>query len=236
MLFPFFALPVEMRLLVYHELLVSDDRFVLTWRGPQKVQKQQKKIYIGILQASKLCSIEGLAVLYGENVFDFENIRQRPSIADPILSRIGTTNPTLIRCIVAEHSAADEELTRTDGLLYEDRPHLVHYLRFSLDAFNISLDQLRVFAISIIPFGYDSSTTDIMRMKAPDLLEGSQLTLARVAWLDRRNARLNEVVDDICTREKNLRKVDYFKDVHSKISFDWSTPFAGRHWIAYKKS
>jgi len=69
--FPFLALPTELRLIVYEELLVTDDRLVLTWRGPRKANKQQKRMYIAILQTSKLCRDEGLEVLYGENIFDF---------------------------------------------------------------------------------------------------------------------------------------------------------------------
>lgn len=69
--FPFLALPAEIRLEVYFELLVSDDRLVLTWRGPRKANKQQKRMYISILRTCKLCRDEGRGVLYGENVFDF---------------------------------------------------------------------------------------------------------------------------------------------------------------------
>lgn len=68
--FPFFALPTELRLAVYFELLVTDDRLVVTWRGPRKARKQQKEMHTAILRASKQCRDEGLTVLYGENIFD----------------------------------------------------------------------------------------------------------------------------------------------------------------------
>jgi hypothetical protein len=73
--FPLFALPVELRLAVYYELLVTDDRLVVTWRGPRKANKQQKRMYINILLACQACRDEGLGVLYGENVFDFGECR-----------------------------------------------------------------------------------------------------------------------------------------------------------------
>lgn len=69
--FPFLALPVELRLIIYHELLVSDDRLVLTWRSPRRASKLQKEMHIGILMTCKLCANEGIGVLYGENLFDF---------------------------------------------------------------------------------------------------------------------------------------------------------------------
>lgn len=69
--FPFLALPAELRLAVYFELLVSDDRLVTTWRGPRKAHKQQKRMFIDILLTCRLCWSEGVGVLYGENVFDF---------------------------------------------------------------------------------------------------------------------------------------------------------------------
>jgi hypothetical protein len=70
-IFPFLALPVELRLIVYHELLVSDDRLVLTWRSPRRASKIQKEMHIGILMTCKLCANEGIGMLYGENLFDF---------------------------------------------------------------------------------------------------------------------------------------------------------------------
>lgn len=69
--FPFLALPAELRLIVYHELLVSDDRLILTWRGPKRGNRQQKQMHIDILMTCKMCANEGVGVLYGENLFDF---------------------------------------------------------------------------------------------------------------------------------------------------------------------
>jgi len=69
--FPFLALPVELRIIVYHELLVSNDRLILTWRSPRRASKLQKEMHIGILMTCKLCANEGVGVLYGENLFDF---------------------------------------------------------------------------------------------------------------------------------------------------------------------
>ncbi|KAF2496453.1 hypothetical protein BU16DRAFT_378108 [Lophium mytilinum] len=71
LVFPFLALPAELRILVYEELLVSDDRLFVTWRGPRKARVQQKKIWASVLRVSKLVGREARAVLYGGNVFDF---------------------------------------------------------------------------------------------------------------------------------------------------------------------
>jgi hypothetical protein len=79
-IFPFLALPVELRIIVYHELLVSNDRLILTWRSPRRASKLQKEMHIGILMTCKLCANEGVGVLYGENLFDFGKFDDIPDL------------------------------------------------------------------------------------------------------------------------------------------------------------
>jgi hypothetical protein len=78
-------LPTELRLAVYFELLVTDNRLVVKWQGPRKKEVQQKPIYTSILRASKQCRDEGLTVLYGENIFDMGEYIYVRSAKDPHL-------------------------------------------------------------------------------------------------------------------------------------------------------
>ncbi|KAF2691171.1 hypothetical protein K458DRAFT_426536 [Lentithecium fluviatile CBS 122367] len=244
--FPFLALPTELRLAVYFELLVTNDRLVVTWRGPRKANKQQKRMYTGILRASKQCRDEGLTVLYGENIFDMEEICNRPlSVAKPFLKHIGPHNASLIRIVIAEYSAAAEELhqldpvntpTPTDPLSTSEKPqsHLtLSFLTSTLSTFNIILSHLRALALNIIPYGHDHATQDLMRQQAPLVVNNMR---ARVAWLDTKNnpERLGKVVEGICERESGLVKADYWKDVDAWVGFWWSSPFMGREWVVYK--
>lgn len=184
----------------------------------------------------KLCANEGAGVLYGENVFDFEEIRRRPSIAKPLLNRIGTVNASLIRFVVCEYSAASEELSQISDSPTVSETHqlTLSYLESFFSEHNINLDKLRTLAISVIPYGFDDATTDVMKIQAP-VVAGSSMTAQRVAWLGRKNKGLEKLVEGICEREGRLRKVDFFGDVDRKIGFDWSPPFSGRLWIAYVK-
>ena len=70
-IFPFLKLPAELKILVYVELLISNDRLAITWRGPRRYSRQQKPIYPAILGTCRLVHQEAAAALYGENVFDF---------------------------------------------------------------------------------------------------------------------------------------------------------------------
>ena len=81
--FPYLALPAELRLLVLSELLVTDDRLLLTWRGPKKAEKRQKKMYPAILRACITCRDEGSSVLYGQNIFDLGKLRFKPPSVHP---------------------------------------------------------------------------------------------------------------------------------------------------------
>jgi len=74
----FLRLPAELRLLVYAELLVSDERLIPSWRGPRKASKRQKALHINILLTCKTCAIEGAEVLYGRNLFDFGTSNNPP--------------------------------------------------------------------------------------------------------------------------------------------------------------
>lgn len=260
--FPFFALPSELRLLVYEELLVTDDRLLLTWRGPVKAIKQQKKMHTAIMRTCKTAAQEGATVLYGENVFDFQEIRQRPSIAKPFLRRIGLQNATFIRVVVCEYSAASEELssiveknlgqvstlTRAafEVVLEEESDKnkaplaTTHRLTMPfMESFfkehGIHLDQLRVLAISIVPYGADDATNNLLTRQAPALLQKG-MQEQKLAWLEQKNAGLDELAGGICEREKRLKKADFFKDVDSKICIVWNPPFSGRRWIAYRRT
>ncbi|ORY15620.1 hypothetical protein BCR34DRAFT_171611 [Clohesyomyces aquaticus] len=231
--FPFMALPPELRFMVYQELLVTDDRLLLNWRGPKKATKQQKRMYIAILMTSKICSQEGLGVLYGENVFDFEEICGRPSFATSFVKRLNPTNLSLIRIIVADYSAASEELALYPG----QASNQLSIARISsfLAPFNIKLSQLRCFAISIIPYGFDNATTYVMKLQAPALqATGQQIIGMRRQWLDTKNEGLDEAAKRIVEREAELKRVE-FRDVEKNICFDWIPLFINRPWLVYVK-
>lgn len=214
---------------------MTDDRLILTWRGPRKSNKQQKAMYPAIMRTSKLCADEGASVLYGENLFDFEEITGRPSVAKQLLKCIGTRNPTRMRIIVCEYSAAQAENSITEYDLEEFPLLMVSEIDRFFRAYNIDLAQLRMFAISIIPYGLDDMTTKIMRIQTSDL-PWQDMSPAREKWLRMKNEGVVELLNSICEREKELRKVDFMEGVYSKIGFHWWPPSAGRHWIAYQKT
>ncbi|KAF2472088.1 uncharacterized protein BDR25DRAFT_342103 [Lindgomyces ingoldianus] len=229
--FPFFALPTELRLLVYQELLVTDDRLILSWRGPKKANKHQKRMYIAILMTCRLCANEGLATLYGENVFDFEEICGRPTFVTSFVKRLKPTNLSLIRIIVVEHSAASEELMLQHPDSTFKRLSIAHITAF-LAPFNISLSQLRCFAVSLIPYGFDDATTYVMK---DQLHAGGQSNMStRIQWLDKKNAALGEMAEQICERVGGFKRVE-FGEIDRKICFDWCPPFMGRPWLLYEK-
>ncbi|KAJ4354486.1 uncharacterized protein N0V89_006223 [Didymosphaeria variabile] len=240
-IFPFLALPVELRMAVYFELLVTDNRVLPSWRGPRKATKQQKRMYINILLTCKMCRDEGVQVLYGENIFDFGEICNRPNnFSKRFSEHIGPHNASLIRIVFAEYSAAAEELYHTDiavisksnrGLIPKTLLTVSH-LRSFLSTFNIALSSLRLLAISIIPYGHDQATialqdVDFRLMTSPHL---------RVKWCDAKNDkdRLGRLVDDICDREKGLMKADYWKDIDGWIGINFAPPSSGREWIVYQ--
>jgi hypothetical protein len=149
----------------------------------------------------------------------------------------------LIRIVIAEYSAAVEELHRlppidlpTPTLLTRSkRDHLsLPFLTTFLSTFQINVSHLRVLAISIIPYGFDHATQDLMRRQAPLVMNDMR---ARVQWLDGKNRadRLGDVVQGICEREPALGKADYWKDVDARVGFWWSSPFVGREWVALKR-
>ncbi|KAF2255917.1 hypothetical protein BU26DRAFT_512859 [Trematosphaeria pertusa] len=160
-----------------------------------------------------------------------EEICVRPNIAKPLLSRIGPHNASLIRIVLAEYSAAAEELSQL-------APHATHppitlsFVHTLLSSFNISMAQLRVFAISIIPYGFDQATRDLMKLQAKTIMGMMPL---RVKWLDAKNEpeQLEKVIEGICARENGWEKADYYEDVDSKIGLRWASPFSGRLWIKY---
>lgn len=189
-------------------------------------------MYISILMVCKLCRDEGTSVLYGENIFDFEEICGRPiTVAKPFDNRIGPHNASLIRIVIAEYSAAAEELAQ----IQDDGPArlTIPFVQNFLSGFNISLSHLRVLAISIVPYGFDQATMDLMKKQALGIM--GTMTL-RLAWLDNKNepGRLRKVADGICEREAGLVRANYIKDVDSWIGFHWSPPFLRREWIVYE--
>jgi hypothetical protein len=241
-IFPFLALPPELRMAVFFELLVTDDRVLPTWRGPRKATKQQKKMYINILLACKLCRDEGLQVLYGENIFDFGEICNRPNnFSKPFVNHIGRHNASLIRIVFAEYSAASEELALSDTApiskpLHDPKPKIVlsvAHLRSFLATFNISLPSLRLLAISIMPYGNDQATDYLLQLANPDVRRNMHL---RVKWLDAKNdkVRLGELVDGICEREKGLLRAEYWRDVDGWVGFNFAPPSSGREWVVYQ--
>jgi hypothetical protein len=114
------------------------------------------------------------------------------------------------------------------------------FLIDALSSFNIRLKQLRLFAISIIPYGSCDTTIQLVKF-ADHAIPGTSIlnsqllrnnTHRRLGWLEKKNgADLENIVEAICEREKELRPVDFAKDVVKNLSFDWSPP--KRHWIAY---
>ncbi|KAL5405156.1 hypothetical protein PMIN06_012744 [Paraphaeosphaeria minitans] len=240
-LFRFQALPPELRMAVYFELLVTDDRVLPTWRGPRKATKQQKQMHINILLTCKMCRDEGLQVLYGENIFDFGEICNRPNnFSKPFVARIGLRNASLIRIVFAEYSAASEELSQSDTTpttprLHDPKPTQlsVAHLRTFLSTFGISLPSLRLLAISIMPYGNDQATDYLLKLADAAVRNNMHL---RVKWLDAKNEkdRLGQLVERICEREKGLAKADYWTDVDGWIGISFAPPSSGREWIVYQ--
>ncbi|OAG12781.1 uncharacterized protein CC84DRAFT_1212282 [Paraphaeosphaeria sporulosa] len=240
-IFPFQALPPELRMAVYFELLVTDDRILPTWRGARKATKQQKRMHINILLTCKMCHDEGLQVLYGENIFDFGEICNRPNnFSKPFVARIGLHTASLIRIVFAEYSAASEELSQSDTTpdarrLHDSKPTQlsVAHLRTFFSTFGISLPSLRLLAISIMPYGNDQATDDLLKLADPEVRSDMDL---RMKWLDAKNGkeRLAQLVDGICKREKGLVKANYWTDVDGWIGISFAPPSSGREWIVYQ--
>lgn len=178
-----------------------------------------------------------------------EEIGTRPlSVAKPFVSRISPKNASLIRIVIGEYSAAAEEVHQLHQLPLHSlkppdpvanpsptHPHLtVSFLTTFLSAFDINIAHLRVMAISIVPYGFDHATQDLMRKQAPLVVNN---TKARVKWLDEKNRaeRLETLVDGICEREEGLVKADYWVDVDAWVGFRWSTSFVGRAWMVYRR-
>jgi hypothetical protein len=185
--------------------------------------------------------------------FTAEEIRNRPSIAKPLLARIGASNFSLIRLIIAEYSAAAEEISSfspdhiANVLQRDARPSdtyrlTVPFITTTLASFNISLDKLRLFAISIIPYGSCDATMQLVKLTDHAILGPSSFglqslqndTLSRVEWLEKKNETdLEGIVKTVCEREKELNPVDFMKDVEKRLSFEWVPP--RRLWIEYVK-
>lgn len=161
-----------------------------------------------------------------------EEIFNRPiSFAKPFLSRIGPANASRIRIITAEYSAAAEELFQ----LGEPKPYnklTGPYLRSFLSTFHISIPRLRVLAISIVPYGNDHATEDLMWLQARGIRASM---LLRTQWLESKNesAHLRQLVRGICEREEWCAAADFWADVDRWVGFRWSAPYGGREWIVH---
>jgi hypothetical protein len=189
--FRFQRLPFEVRRLVYKELLVSNDKLVVTRRGPRYSCNDQKKINIEIMFANKLCVQEGAQVLYGCNAFDIGELRRRPQLAKDFARRIGTQNTSSIKNIVAEYSAvrADPYREGEDGIGLS-----VSLVRDCLDPFAIKLESLHMFAVKIVPYGSsDKKTTIVQAAQAPDIT-GSEIDVPK--WIERKNNQFKKWVRD----------------------------------------
>lgn len=199
-----------------------------------------------ILLTCRLCLVEGAKVLYGENVFDFGEICNRPdNFSGRFVERIGRRNAARIRIVVGEYGAAAEELgqkegeekdgegeegkvvKKTNGLL------TVEYLRCFLGKCGISLSELRVLALSLVPYGCDQATGELLRLEDEAVRSNS---LNRMKWLEAKNetGRLARMVEGICEREKGFMKAGYWEDIDGWIGVSFSPPSSGREWIVYK--
>jgi hypothetical protein len=79
----FLGLPVELRVMVYRELLVSRHRIHLHCFLPEKINCMHSRItYTCILRACHQMTSEALDVLYGENNFVFTVFIDQPIIMD----------------------------------------------------------------------------------------------------------------------------------------------------------
>ncbi|KAF2120888.1 hypothetical protein BDV96DRAFT_280526 [Lophiotrema nucula] len=242
-IFPFLALPTELRLLIYQELLVSDNRLLLARRGPRKVAKEaQRGLHTSIMRTCKKCADEGAIVLYGNNLFDFEEIRHRPFFSRTVSSLIGPKNASLIRFVIAEYPASYEELSRGPGEGSEERPKhwdekpryhalSLEYMTEFFQNFSVDLDQLRLLAISIVPFGHDDASMKVLRAQAPGLGDSQE---AKEMWVQSKNEVLLDLIDGICAREERMKRTN-FANIMTKLPFEWTPSFDGRHWIEYER-
>lgn len=241
-IFPFFALPAELRMAVYFELLVSSDRVLPTWRGPRRATKQQKKMFISILLTCKQCRDEGVEVLYGENVFDFGEICNRPNnFSSRFVKTIGLHNASLIRVVFAEYSAAAEELStadtkRIERMFHDPKPKAtltVAFLRDFLSTCGIDIPSLRMLAVSVMPYGHDQATEYLIQLADEAVRHTKAL---QTKWLEAKNdaGRMGRMVEGISEREEGLLRADYWRDIDAWIGITFSPPSSGREWLVYR--
>lgn len=181
------------------------------------------------------------------------------SLAKHFLTRIGPTNASLIRIVIAEYSAAAEELFQIKAFLTPrpirsplaramlargqaraatplPHPHLsVPTLRERLAAFGIAAAQLRVLGVSLAPYGDDYATNDLMWREDTRLVGHRAM---RETWLARKNeeGRMERVVEGICGRERELVRAEFRVDVDAKVGFGWRVQWMGRKWMVFRRA
>lgn len=77
------GLPVEIRMMIYRELLTSKVRAIRAQYGSFDRPLRNETLYPAILQTCKLLHAEAGMVLYGENVFQYSYQRLRKSFYNP---------------------------------------------------------------------------------------------------------------------------------------------------------
>jgi hypothetical protein len=105
-----------------------------------------------------------------------------------------------------------------------------------LSTFGIDIDQLRLMAINIVPYGLEPAYRVLMRKQAPLVMNNVK---ERVLWLEVKNEpeRMSKLVDGICEREHYLKKAEYWSDVDAKVGFDWYNPNGTlRPWVVLRSS
>lgn len=132
--------------------------------------------------------------------------------------------------LIGRDANADAEITPTN---FSTRSLLsVPYLRGFLSTFNITLPHLRLLAISILPYGNNAATNDLLSRGY--MFERTRRQ--RREWFAWRNepTRFGKLVDGICAREKGLARADYWRDIDGWIGFSFAPPSLGREWVVYR--
>ncbi|KAF2204845.1 hypothetical protein GQ43DRAFT_477868 [Delitschia confertaspora ATCC 74209] len=226
------TLPAEIRLLIYEELLVSDQRLQLSRKSLQKHPNQKRSIHTEILRTCKLMYEEGMSVLYGENIFDFGELQRRPHFAQ-ILPKTFKKNASRIRQILLSYAAASEELPYASML--PSHRLLTDNVTACLSCFNISLSQLRLLAISIRPYKLHDPVVKAM-VRDPYVAihdwyeDGNQGVSVDEIWAMEKNAVLEHEIDGLLEKEDVLRIVRGV-EARRRVWVEWEEDWEGRVWV-----
>ncbi|KAF2813579.1 uncharacterized protein BDZ99DRAFT_517825 [Mytilinidion resinicola] len=242
--FPFLALPAELRVLVYEELLVTDDRLLVTWRGPKRARVQQKKMWTSVLRVNRLVSGEAREVLYGGNVFDFEEIMLKFSTGSSFLTAIGRHNARLIRTLVADVSATRElraaSPLRSRSVTYRalDTKHNYHinapFLATFLASWGISFRHLRLLAVHLQHMGkdwYDSDWVEPVYRGGARSLEEEEEERAQERMALKRREEVEKAVEVVREREGGWLKLVREEEARG-LEGEWER--VGGRWFVYK--